>query len=121
MLKISSNFPITAHGNDGVAATGKDDVVKIDNSIKKTSTSGVKAKQGGTTSAAGKTDDSQASVSVNLSPQLQSLSSSDGVFDTNKVEEIKAAIAGGQFQVDSEKVADGLINNTKDLIQKPKA
>jgi negative regulator of flagellin synthesis FlgM len=42
------------------------------------------------------------------------------VFDTKKVEEIKAAIAGGQFQVDSAKIADGLIDSVRDMIQKRK-
>ena len=39
------------------------------------------------------------------------------MFDANKVEEIKAAIAGGQFQVDPEKVASGLIGNASDLLR----
>ena len=125
MLKIPVISPIMAHGNDGFALTHKDDVVKIDNSIKKTSTPGVKAKQSDaapTTAKAGPS--SPSSVNVNLSSQLQSLSvqvSGSNVFDANKVEEIKAAIAGGQFHVDTEKVADGLINSVKDLIKKPKA
>lgn len=54
-----------------------------------------------------------------LSEQLKSLESSiatDEVFDAEKVEAIKSAIAGGQFKVDSEKVADGLIQTVKDLL-----
>jgi len=54
------------------------------------------------------------------SVQLQSLnagSASGEVFDTNKVEEIKAAIARGDFSVDTAKVADGLLQTVKDLIQ----
>lgn len=60
--------------------------------------------------------------SVTLSPlsaQLQSLEAkvaADNVFDTQKVDAIKSAIAGGQFKVDSEKVADGLIETVKDLL-----
>jgi negative regulator of flagellin synthesis FlgM len=124
MLKIPVISPITAYGNDGFALTHKDDVVKIDSSIKKTSTSGVKAKQNGTTAGTEKAGaGSASSVNVSLSSQLQSLSvqvSGSNVFDSNKVDEIKAAIAGGQFQVDTEKVADGLINTVRDMIQKPK-
>jgi|LakWasM111_LOW13_FD_contig_123_1478_length_1880_multi_8_in_0_out_0_2 negative regulator of flagellin synthesis FlgM len=54
------------------------------------------------------------------SVQLQSLEAgmaSGEVFDTNKVEEIKAAIARGDFSVDTAKVADGLLQSVKDLIQ----
>ena len=54
------------------------------------------------------------------SVQLQSLESglaAGEVFDANKVEEIKAAIARGDFSVDTAKVADGLLQSVKDLIQ----
>jgi len=57
-----------------------------------------------------------------MSVQLQSIESdvaTNGVFDAEKVDAIKSAIASGQFKVDSEKVADGLIDTVKDLL-KPK-
>ena len=41
-------------------------------------------------------------------------------YDAEKVEAIKSAIANGQFKVDSEKVADGLINSVKDLLSTQK-
>lgn len=59
---------------------------------------------------------------VTLSPmaaKLQSLEkkvAASNVFDTQKVDAIKSAIAGGQFKVDSEKVANGLIETVKDLL-----
>ena len=64
-----------------------------------------------------------ASDNVTLSAtsvQLQSLEtglSTGEVFDANKVEEIKAAIARGDFSVDTAKVADGLLQTVKDLIK----
>lgn len=61
-----------------------------------------------------------ATDSVQLSSQLQSLEGKSGVFDTKKVEKIKLAIAGGQFQVNSEKVADGLLETVKDLLHSRK-
>ncbi len=57
--------------------------------------------------------------SVTLSPGAQALSAAAGtgpVFDTGKVEEIKAAMAKGTFKVDPEKVAQGLMDSVRDLI-----
>lgn len=54
-----------------------------------------------------------------LSAQIKSLEakvSTASVFDAEKVDAIKSAIAGGTFQVDSEKVANGLIETVKDLL-----
>lgn len=58
-----------------------------------------------------------------LSSQLKSLETkvaSTEVFDTEKVDAIKSAIASGQFKVDSGKVADGLIASVKDLLNTQK-
>jgi negative regulator of flagellin synthesis FlgM len=70
--------------------------------------------------------DSAAADSVTLSPmaaQLQAIEAkiaTDKPFDVEKVAAIKLAIAGGQFKVSSEKVADGLIETVKDLINTKK-
>ncbi len=57
------------------------------------------------------------------SVQLQALESetaNNEVFDAEKVEAIKTAIANGEFKVNAEKVADGLLETVKDLIQTKK-
>ena len=95
--------------------------MKIDDSVKKTGSLGVGATQTRAGKGVSKTStNSTSSDNVHISSQLQGLEgqvASSSVFDANKVEEIKAAIAGGQFQVDPEKVASGLISNVTDLLQ----
>ena len=46
---------------------------------------------------------------------------SEETFDAKKVEAIKNAILDGQFTVNPEKVADGLINTVKDLLSSQKS
>jgi negative regulator of flagellin synthesis FlgM len=56
-----------------------------------------------------------------LSEKIKSLETkvaAEGVFDSNKVESIKSAISSGTFKVDTEKVADGLMQTVKDLISR---
>lgn len=72
-----------------------------------------------TTSASGNPSTDNVTLSA-ASVQLQSLEAglaNGEVFDTNKVDEIKAAIARGDFSVDTAKVADGLLQTVKDLIK----
>jgi len=76
---------------------------------------------GGTTSTAGASTAaaSSSSVTTTISTQLQAVqaaSSSDAVFSTNKVNEIKQAISEGRFEVNSAKVADGLLDSVHDLL-----
>lgn len=55
-----------------------------------------------------------------LSSQLQALQaqiSTSSAFDAKKVDAIKLAIADGQFQVNSENIANELISSVKDLLQ----
>ena len=107
--------------------------MKINDSIKNAPSLGVEKSNTGKASTAKSGSSSQASQldttsaeSVTLSPlsaQLKSLEkkvAASSVFDAEKVEAIKSSIANGQFKVDSEKVADGLISSVKDLLSTQK-
>jgi negative regulator of flagellin synthesis FlgM len=62
---------------------------------------------------------STTSEAVQISAEGQSIakSATGGVFDAQKVADIKAAISAGRFQVNAEMVADGIIASVRDLIQ----
>ncbi len=103
--------------------------MKINDSIKSTVGLGTDKVD---TSASKKAEKAQTEAKVSggdvtlspLSAQLKSLEAkvaADNVFDANKVDAIKSAISSGQFKVNSEKVADGLIETVKDLLMTKKA
>lgn len=104
--------------------------MKINDSFKSKVDLGIDKASADKTGAGKKSDALQANThaadSVTLSPmsaQLQSLEAtiaSDKAFDAEKVAAIKLAISSGQFKVSSEKVADGLIETVKDLLNTKK-
>ncbi|MEY3288957.1 MAG: Anti-sigma-28 factor, FlgM [Pseudomonadota bacterium] len=64
------------------------------------------------------------SSSVQISEQLQvlgALSTDTGIFNAEKVNKIKAAIAEGTFQVNATIVAEGMITTAKDLMVSSKS
>jgi negative regulator of flagellin synthesis FlgM len=100
--------------------------VKIDNSISKTlaTPSGeakvVRNKAANTPESA--KAGSAAEVKLTSSSQLQALSGGEGQpMDSAKVDAIKQAIAEGRFNINPEKIADGLLNSVKELLTNQKA
>lgn len=96
------------------------DTIKSTPSVPATSTPATGAKSADKAAAAAATPSQ--SGNVRLSSQGQALANvgTSAVFDTKKVERIKLAIADGQFQVNSEKVADGLLDTVRDLLHSRK-
>ncbi|MCC2957027.1 flagellar biosynthesis anti-sigma factor FlgM [Massilia sp. IC2-477] len=105
------------------------DTLKSNPGLQPTNTNGTANARGAdkaatTSTAAASTPTPAATDSVRLSSAGQAMASAvggnNGVFDTKKVERIKMAIADGQFQVNSEKVADGLLDTVRDLLHSRK-
>lgn len=83
-----------------------------------TSASG-NAQSAGTSSPATSSSSGDASVSLSgLSQHLRSLAASGSAdIDTASVESIKTAIQNGSLQIDSSKIADGVLNTARELLQ----
>lgn len=106
--------------------------MKIDNSIKSSTSVGVKetapraskAGASGTAAAPQKNAGTQDNVRLTaLSSQLQAMESSMGnvpVVNAERVEAIKLAISEGRFKVNPEIIADRLLATVKDLVQNQK-
>jgi negative regulator of flagellin synthesis FlgM len=99
------------------------DTLKNNGGIPANTTPPATAKSADNAAAAAKSATTPAATdTVRLSQQGKAMAagSTNQVFDSKKVERIKAAIADGQFQVNSEKVADGLLETVRDLLHSRK-
>ena len=77
------------------------------------------AQSAGTASQTTTSGSGDASVSLSgLSQHLRSLAASGSAdIDTVHVESIKAAIKDGSLKIDSSKIADGVLNTARELLQ----
>ena len=99
------------------------DTLKNNPAVQPNTTTPANAKSADNAAAAAASASKPAATdTVRLSQQGQALAagSTNQVFDSKKVERIKAANADGQFQVNSEKVADGLLETVRDLLHSRK-
>lgn len=98
----------------------KGNAVKIDNSIKSSgSVSDSKARvarEAATSSSAPSESKVQLSSFANSLQKLEAAVAETPVVDSGKVNEIKNAISQGQFKVNPEKVADGLIDSVRQML-----
>lgn len=95
--------------------------MKIDNSAKTIgpipAASGprVAATRAPATSAAAASPATGQSATV-VSVALSSVAGSEAAFNAGKVEEIQRAISEGKFQINPERIADGLINSVREML-----
>lgn len=74
--------------------------------------------QGGAASVASPANSGKASTEATLSgvQNVESLLASTPIVDTERVAEIKQAIAEGRFQINPERIADGLLQSVRDML-----
>jgi negative regulator of flagellin synthesis FlgM len=100
-------------------ASLKDALVRSQQSGEATPVTGVMqdTTNAGASSASGASGDTSVSLS-GLSQHLRSLAASGSAdIDTAHVESIKQAIKDGTLQIDSGKIADGVLQTARDLLQ----
>lgn len=53
-----------------------------------------------------------------LSARLQEVGAGDAPIDSQRVAEIKQAISEGRFQINPERIADGLLSSVRDMLSR---
>lgn len=91
--------------------------MKIDSSIPSPVIPAKARSQTAATTAAKSPAADGAPVALHLQ-QTEGLGASSAPFNSQRVAEIRQAIAEGRFQIDANKIADRLINDVRDLLAK---
>jgi negative regulator of flagellin synthesis FlgM len=87
----------------------------LQNGLQRASTNGDAKGAVGTVQQTGATGANNSTVNLSSMSTLRSANGSD--IDTAKVESIKAALRDGSYQIDSGKIADGMLSTARDLLQ----
>ena len=100
--------------------------MKIGNPLDKALGVGARTESAPSTNGPSKTSSTDEAVGqsakVTLSTSATGLmAGGDGVIDMEKVSKVKQAIDDGSYQVDAEVIADKLISNAKELLQRGQA
>lgn len=98
--------------------------MKIDNSVKSSATrvGGAQSRPAGGATATGPQGKAGGTTQVDISAAGSAfqkgleIASAAPAFDAQRVAEIRQAIADGRFQVNPEKIADGLIESVRDML-----
>ena len=95
--------------------------MKIDNATKTIgpapSTGGARVGGGRPVPSSTKTGSPSTGESATLvSTTLHAVAGAEAAFDSQKVAEIRQAISDGQFQINPERIADGLISSVRDML-----
>lgn len=95
--------------------------MKIDNSTKNVGS--LQSPSGGRTAGvrtgatgAGKASPPTGQSATVVSASLLAVSGSEAAFNSQKVSEIRQAISEGRFQINPERIADGLINSVREML-----
>jgi negative regulator of flagellin synthesis FlgM len=51
-----------------------------------------------------------------VSATLSAVGGAEGAFNSQRVAEIRQAISEGRFQIDPERIADGLLNSVREML-----
>jgi negative regulator of flagellin synthesis FlgM len=93
--------------------------MKIDNSVKGLAPRGGSAAARPAVAAAKGPEPASPQVELTGANKLQQSSAaaaSNGAFDAKRVAEIRLAISEGRFQVNPERIADGLLDSVRDML-----
>lgn len=91
--------------------------VKINSALPSVGTTGTGSSRGpaATAKPAGTQSGERVDIS-SLSARLQEVGAGESPIDAQKVAEIKQAISEGRFQINPERIADGLLNSVREML-----
>lgn len=94
--------------------------MKINNAIPSVGNpqSATRARAPATAPQAGESGSSERVDISSLSARLQEVGAGDTAVSAQRVAEIKAAIAEGRFQINPERIADGLLSSVRDMLER---